>query len=178
MSKAKRTEEMATLNDQISKRTTLAGIDRELDWNEIVVMTRAAPAKVLGLRDKGHLGPGADADISIYDLLPGKVDPGKDYQLVKKALSRSLITIKSGQVVAKSGRILAVPEGRTYWVDASMSVPQADQERMMADLKDKFDRYYSVQMSNYMVQDAYIPHPMVIRPQPFDQLAEAKKEVA
>jgi hypothetical protein len=33
-------------------------------------------------------------------------------------------------------------------------------------------------MSNYMVQDAYIPHPMVIRPQPFGLLAEAKKEVA
>jgi formylmethanofuran dehydrogenase subunit A len=71
-----------------------------------------------------------------------------------------------------------VPEGRTYWVDASASVPEADQERMMVDLKEKFDRYYSVQMSNYMVQDAYIPHPMVIRPLPFDQLAETGKEVA
>lgn len=178
MSKAKRTEEMATLNDQISKRTNLAGIDRELDWGEIAVMTRAAPAKVLGLEDKGHLGPGADADVSIYDLKPGAIDAARDYQLVKKALSQSKYTIKSGQVVSKSGRIMAVPEGRTYWVDASASVPQADRERMMVDLKEKFDRYYSVQMSNYAVQDAYIPHPVVIRPQPFGLLAEAKKEVA
>jgi formylmethanofuran dehydrogenase subunit A len=149
-----------------------------MDWNEIVVMTRAAPAKVLGLEDKGHLGPGADADVSIYDLKPDAIDAAKDYQLVKKALSQSKYTIKSGRVVSKSGRITAVPEGRTYWVDASASIPKADQERMMADLKEKFDRYYSVQMSNYMVQDAYIPHPMVIRPQPFGLLTEAKKEVA
>ena len=80
--------------------------------------------------------------------------------------------------MSESGRITAVPEGRTYWVDASASVPEADQERMMVDLKEKFDRYYSVQMSNYMVQDAYIPHPMVIKPWPFEQSAETGKEVA
>jgi formylmethanofuran dehydrogenase subunit A len=47
----------------------------------------------------------------------------------------------------------------------------------MVDLKEKFDRYYSVQMSNYMVQDAYLPHPTVIRPRPFDMKA-VTKEVA
>jgi formylmethanofuran dehydrogenase subunit A len=97
--------------------------------------------------------------------------------LVKKALSQSKYTIKSGMVVAKSGQILATPPGRTYWVDASLSVPKTDKERMMVDLKEKFDRYYSVQMSNYSVQDAYIPHPMVIRPQPFD-IKAVTKEVA
>jgi formylmethanofuran dehydrogenase subunit A len=177
MSKAKRTEEIATLHEQTSKRTTLMGIDRELGWSEIAVMTRAAPAKVLGLEDKGHLGLGADADFSIYDLKPEQTDPAKDHQLVKKALSQSKYTIKSGMVVSKSGRVLTTPSGRTYWVDASLSVPKADKERMMVDLKEKFDRYYSVQMSNYMVQDAYLPHPMVIRPRLFDTKA-ATKEVA
>jgi len=162
MSKSKRAEEMATLHDQLAKRTTLAGIDRELDWSDIAVMTRAAPAKVLGLGEKGHLGPGADADLSIYNLKPEEVDPAKDHAMVKSALSQSLYTIKSGIVVAKSGQILAAPQGRTYWVDASASVPREDHDRMMIDLKEKFDRYYSIQLSNYMVQDAYVTNPAKI----------------
>lgn len=177
MSKAKRTAEIATLHDQLAKRTTLEGIDRELDWNDIAVMTRAAPAKVLGLGEKGHLGPGADADISIYNIKPDEVDPTKDYHLVKSALSLSLYTIKSGIIVAKSGQILAAPQGRTYWVDASASVPREDHERMMADMKEKFDRYYSIQLSNYMVQDAYVTNPVKVLTPAFESSAN-EKEVA
>jgi formylmethanofuran dehydrogenase subunit A len=161
MSKAKRAEEIATVHELVTKRTTLPGIEREMDWNDIAIMTRAAPARVLGLEDKGHLGPGADADISIYNLKPEEVDPSKDYKLVKNALSLAKYTIKSGQVVSIDGEITATPEGKTYWVDAA--VPKADMDRLMIDLKSKFERYYSIKMSNYMVQDAYVTRPVVIK---------------
>jgi formylmethanofuran dehydrogenase subunit A len=161
MSKPKRDEEMASMSDQVESRTTIASIDRELDWAEIAVMTRAAPARVLGLEDKGHLGPGADADISIYDISPEEVDPSRDHALVKSTLSRAKYTIKGGTLVSKDGEILASPMGKTYWVDAS--VPQEDMERLMSDLKEKFERYYSIKLSNYMVQDAYVKNPVVIK---------------
>lgn len=161
MSKAKRTEEIASVHELVTKRTTLPGIEREMDWSEIAIMTRAAPARVLGLEDKGHLGPGADADISIYNIKPEEVDPSKDYKLVKKALMAARYTIKSGQVVSIDGEITATPEGRTYWVDAA--VPKSDMDRLMIDLNAKFERYYSIKMSNYMVQDAYVTRPMVIK---------------
>ena len=45
---------------------TLADLDREYTLNEIAIITRAGPARILGLKHKGHLGPGADADITIY----------------------------------------------------------------------------------------------------------------
>ena len=35
----------------------------------ICIITRAGPAKCLGLKDKGHLGVGADADVTVYDML-------------------------------------------------------------------------------------------------------------
>jgi formylmethanofuran dehydrogenase subunit A len=161
MSKVKRAEELSTMSDQIPNRTTIATIDRELDWTEIAIMTRAAPARVLGLEDKGHLGPGADGDVSIYDLKPEEVDTSLDHALVKKALAKAKYTVKGGVLVSKGGEILAAPKGRTFWVDAS--VPQADMERLMLDLKDKFDRYYSIKFSNYMVQDAYVTNPAVIK---------------
>jgi formylmethanofuran dehydrogenase subunit A len=161
MSNIKRTAEMATLHEQASQRTAIASIDRELDWTDIAIMTRAAPARILGLQDKGHLGPGADADITIYNLLADEVDTSKDHALVKKAMASAKYTIKGGVVVSKEGRILAAPPGRTFWVDAA--VAQADYDRLMPDLEEKFARYYSVQLSNYAVQDAYLPHPKVIR---------------
>jgi formylmethanofuran dehydrogenase subunit A len=176
MSKPKRDAEMATLHELTAKRTTLTTIERELDWSEIAVMTRAAPAKILGLGDKGHLGPGADADVSIYNLKPEEVDTSKDHQMVKKALALAKYTIKSGVLVSRDGEILAVPEGRTYWVDAS--VPQADMDRLMVDLQEKFEKYYSINLSNYMVQDAYVPNPMVIKTRALDLGIEEARGVA
>jgi formylmethanofuran dehydrogenase subunit A len=161
MSRAKREAEMATLHEQLPNRTTLPAIEREMDWTEIAIMTRAAPARILGLTDKGHLGVGADGDVSIYSIRPEDVDAARDHALVKKALSSALYTIKGGVVVAKEGRILAAPEGRTYWVDAT--VPDADHDRLMPEIEDKFAKYYSVQLSNYAVQDAYLPSSRVIR---------------
>jgi formylmethanofuran dehydrogenase subunit A len=161
MSRAKREAEMATLHEQLPNRTTLPAIEREMDWTEIAIMTRAAPARILGLTDKGHLGVGADGDVSIYSIRPEDVDAARDHALVKKALSSALCTIKGGVVVAKEGRILAAPEGRTYWVDAT--VPDADHDRLMPEIEDKFAKYYSVQLSNYAVQDAYLPSSRVIR---------------
>lgn len=161
MSKPKRDAEMATLHEQLQNRSGLGGIERELDWTDIAIMTRAAPARILGLQDKGHLGLGADADISIYNLRPEELDASQDHALVKKALATAMYTIKEGIVVSKDGKIKATPPGRTFWVDAT--VPQTDTDRLMPDLEEKFAKYYSVQLSNYAVQDAYLPHANVIR---------------
>jgi formylmethanofuran dehydrogenase subunit A len=176
MSKSKRAEEMATQSEMASKKSTLASVERELDWGEIAIMTRAAPARILGLKGKGHLGLGADADISIYNIRPKEVDASKDHQLVKKALMKALYTIKGGIVVAKDGEISAAPKGRTFWVDAA--VPQADMDRLMVDLREKFDKYYSIQLSNYPVQDAYVTNPAVTKTAPFELETKAIKEAA
>jgi len=173
MSRDKRAEELSGQHEMAAKRSTIGSVERELDWSEIAIMTRAAPARVLGLEDKGHLGLGADADVSIYDLRPEEVDCGKDHALVKKALGRSRYTIKGGVVVSKDGIILAAPIGRTFWVDAA--VPQADTDRLMPDLQEKFEKYYSVQLSNYAVQDAYVANPKVIKA---GLQSEPMKEVA
>jgi len=161
MSKPKRDEEIATLHSLVPKRSILATLDREMDWGEIAIMTRAAPAKILGLKDKGHLGIGADADVTIYDLNPEKIDPSKDYKKVKAAFSLAKYNVKGGEVVVKDGEIVSLPRGRTYWVDAT--VPEEHAQRVEADLVDKFTKYYSIQKSNYMVQDAYVTNPMVVK---------------
>lgn len=161
MSRAKRAEELASLHELASRRSSLPTIEREMGWNDIAIVTRAGPAKILGLDEKGHLGVGADGDVSIYDIDPGKVDPARDHEKVKAALSRAKYTIKAGEVVVRDGEIVAVPQGRTYWVDAS--VPEDQAAKVKADLVSKFTKYYSIQLSNYMVQDAYVTRPRVVR---------------
>ena len=162
MSAKKREEEIAKLSEKMQERTCLAGIDREFDWYDIAIKTRAAHAKILGLQEygKGHLGVGADGDVTIYNINTDAVDPSIEHAAVKKAFQTPAYTIKDGDTVAKDGQITATPAGRTFWVNAS--VPEEDTTRLMKDLEWKFRKYYSVNMANYMVQDAYVQHPIVV----------------
>mgnify|MGYP001587106171 FL=1 len=62
-----RKQEIARVNKRAIGKTVLPDLDREYTLNEIAIITRAGPARALGLKSKGHLGLGADADITIYD---------------------------------------------------------------------------------------------------------------
>src|SRR5207244_9595614 len=61
-----RREALQRVHPRVRERCILADLDREYSLYEIAIITRAGPARILGLKNKGHLGPGADADITIY----------------------------------------------------------------------------------------------------------------
>ena len=88
-----------------SKRTGLAGLEREYDFYEIATISRAAPARIHGFQDRGALTPGYNADIAVYDINPNDFDPSKDPEGVEKAFSNAYYTIKDGQIVVKDGDI-------------------------------------------------------------------------
>ena len=67
MSRDLRAEWIARLPPAAMAVTTLPSITREYSLDEIAMMTRAAPARLLGLTDRGHLGAGAVADVAVYD---------------------------------------------------------------------------------------------------------------
>ncbi len=163
MSNKKRQDEIANLHKAIYERTRIPEITRELDFNDIAIMTRAGGAKVLGLIEygKGHLGVNADADVAIYDINPYDIDPSLEHEKVKQAFSRAAYTIKAGEIVVKDGEVKASPMGKTFWVHAD--VPEEYINEVMKDIHNKFKNYYSIRLANYMVQDAYIRHPEVIK---------------
>ncbi|HQN92419.1 MAG TPA: amidohydrolase family protein, partial [Methanoculleus sp.] len=134
----------------------LFAIDRELDWYEIAVMTRAGQAQTLGIQDlgKGHLAPGADADVAIYPIRIDEVDPSAEFQKVIDGFSRTEYTIKRGRVVARRGECVVHGSNATIWVR-----PKVSENYDMGkdpDFVEKFDRYYTVRMSNYPVQESYL----------------------
>jgi len=82
MSQRLRESERKMIDPRTEHFVPLFAIERELDWYEIAVMTRAAQAKALGITriGKGYLAPGAEADVAIYPISPDQVDPSVDYQ--------------------------------------------------------------------------------------------------
>jgi len=154
MSRKARTDTMLGINRACMRRTALAGVYREYDLGEIATVTRAATARALGLEHKGHLGPGADGDVAIYDIDPTEWRPSM-YGEVERAFARAAYTIKGGEVVVRDGGVVATPPGRTFWVDAK--VPEEAEAELMEDLKADFKSYYTVGFNNYPVQDAYLP---------------------
>jgi formylmethanofuran dehydrogenase subunit A len=143
------------VNESVKKSCSLATIDREYDFYDIAVVTRAGQAKALGLREfKGHLGPGAHGDISVYDINPAEIDPSKDYKAIEKAFSSVAFTIKDGEIVVKDGKIFSSPQGRTFW--ANSIVDYELEKEMEKDLEQYFKKYYSVNFANYPVQKEYL----------------------
>ncbi len=164
MSKKARDAKMATLHKWVPERTKLKDISREMSLYELAQMTRAGPAKSLGMsRTKGHLGAGADADISIYDLNPKTTDITGQPDAIVKAFGAAAYTIKGGEIVVKDGEVVSVDAPKfTIWSDAD----GFNNKEVMNDIVEKFLKYYSVTLNNYPVQDVYAPHQQVIKAGP------------
>ncbi|MFQ5758058.1 MAG: formylmethanofuran dehydrogenase subunit A [Candidatus Bathyarchaeia archaeon] len=152
MSRVTRKMMMKRISKRARRNSLLPSIDREYGFNEIAIATRAGEAKALGLKQKGHLGLGADADIAIYNVNPNMVDPSKEYKTVRNAFSRAAYTIKDGEIVVRDGEIVSPVYGRTFWVDIKLSSPIKPTE----DLKRKFREYWTVEYENYPIPEDYL----------------------
>jgi len=154
MSRQARTDIMREMNKSVLRKTTLPNIYREYTFGEIATVTRAATAKALGLKDKGHLGVGADGDVSVYHLDPTKWRPSM-YKDLEKSLARAAYTVKGGEIVVKDGVVTATPLGSTFWVDSE--IPEKLEAEVLNEIEADFDKYYTVGFRNYPVEDAYLP---------------------
>jgi len=149
---------MATLNHcskKAQKKSLLPSIDRELSLYELAIVTRAGTAKALGLKNKGHLGVGADGDIAIYNINPETTDIAQDYKPVRKAFGHAAYTVKDGQIVVKDGEVVNPISGKTMWLDVETKEPCVIDEEM----KKKFKQYWTVEYDNYPVFDHYLKVP-------------------
>lgn len=146
---------MATLkkcHKKAQKKSLLPSIKRELSLYDLAIVTRAGQAKALGLKNKGHLGVGADADIAIYNINPQTTDIAKQYKPVRKAFGNAAYTIKDGQIVVKDGEVVQSVSGRTMWLDVQTKEPCTIDES----IRKKFREYWTVDYENYPVHDHYV----------------------
>jgi formylmethanofuran dehydrogenase subunit A len=85
-------------------------------------MTRAGPAKLLGLKDRGQLGVGAAADIAVY-----REDADRE-----RMFTTPEYVFKDGTLVSRAGRVLELPTGGTHFVqpDYDRSIETVLKKRM------------------------------------------------
>jgi formylmethanofuran dehydrogenase subunit A len=133
--------------------TTLPSLAREYTLNEIATMTRAAPAKLLGLHNRGHLGVGARADVALYR-------PGKDIAQMFRAAAR---VYKDGDLVVRDGVVTHYRFGRA--LHASPTVEASMQRRM----REYYDERYGLPSDLMRVSDGAVGGA-----QPFEPVACAR----
>jgi formylmethanofuran dehydrogenase subunit A len=140
MDRTYRLDMLKKCHPRIRERSTLGDLEREYTLNEIAIITRAGPARILGLKHKGHLGPGADADVTIYT-------PHENKETMFE-LPRTVI--KAGRVMIDQGEIRDPLIGKTLHV-----APDYDHE-VESDIQEWFEKYYSIRWRNYPVDGSYL----------------------
>jgi formylmethanofuran dehydrogenase subunit A len=140
MDRTWRNDVLNTVNSKVRERSTLANLDREYSLYEICIITRAGPAKILGLKNKGHLGAGADADVTIYTPHENK----------ETMFELPRFVIKAGQVIVEQGEVREPVNGKTLHVS-----PDYD-PGVEADIAKWFEAYYSIRFRNYPVGEEYL----------------------
>ena len=136
MDRTYRSDMLKTVHPDVRARSLLADLDRQYTLNEICIITRAGPARMLGLKNKGHLGPGADADVTIYTP-----DPNAETMF---ELPRYVI--KAGELIVDRGDLRGTPTGETLSV-----APDYDRE-IITDIAEWFEQFYTTSFRNYPVE--------------------------
>jgi formylmethanofuran dehydrogenase subunit A len=139
--------EVRKLPPEAQKRITLGEIDRQYTFSDVAILTSAGPARALGLKSKGHLGPGADGDVTIY---PEK--PNAEGVL----FSYPRYVLKRGQVVVEEGQVRAVSTGREFIVHPDVDPTIEDF------IRPQFNKVYTMAFDNYPTEITRLHSPELV----------------
>ena len=104
MDKPFRDAQLERLHPDVAATSPLRQMTRELSLYEVAIMTRAAPARLLGLADRGRLNVGAAADIAVY----------REQSDAEAMLGTPAWVLKDGVPVVRDGRVVATPTGAVH----------------------------------------------------------------
>ncbi|MCH2180494.1 MAG: formylmethanofuran dehydrogenase subunit A [Mariniblastus sp.] len=128
-----RKETLKRVHPRVMKTSSLLDLDREYTLSEIAIITRAGPARILGLNNKGHLGVGADADVVVYT-------PSPDFE---EMFSWPWMVVKAGKIVVQNGEFQDPVAGKTLSVSRDFDTGRVGQ------IEDWFSDHYSISVRHY-----------------------------
>jgi formylmethanofuran dehydrogenase subunit A len=140
MDKSFRNEAFAKLNLDAQAMSNLPSLTREYSLYEIAIMTRAGAAKLIGLNNCGHLGIGAQADITVYT-------EQADYE---KMFAKPDYVFKNGELVVKEGKVVKVVWGTTHVTKPNYNIG------VEKDLSRYFEKYHTIQLDSFKIADSEI----------------------
>lgn len=137
MDKDYRLECMAQLNQEAVAMSLLKDLHKEFTLYDIAIMTRTAAAQLLGLADRGHLMPGAVADIAVYTEQADKA----------AMFGHAALVFKNGHLVVKDGEIVGRRNGTAQIVQ-----PEFDKQ-IERRLQLYYDQFYNLKLDSFAVAD-------------------------
>jgi formylmethanofuran dehydrogenase subunit A len=137
MDKTFRNEAFAKLNLDAQAMSNLPSLTREYSLYEIAIMTRAGAAKLIGLNDRGHLGAGAAADITVYTERADK----------EAMFAKPDYVFKDGELVVKNGKVVKVVWGATHVTKPVFDIGVEN------NLRKYFDKYHTIQLDNFKISN-------------------------
>lgn len=135
-----RLECLKALNPEATEMTLLKDIKREYTLYDLAITTRAAPARLMGLPDRGHLAPGAVADIAVYT-------PDADYAAM---FARAAWLFKAGDAAVQQGEVIHEPPGRM------LSLADSGAREIEHELQAYFDQYFTLKLKQFKLQPAWL----------------------
>ena len=137
MDKSYRDNEFEKINKEAQKSSVLKNLKREYSLYDIAILTRAGPAKVLGLNNIGHLGLGAKANITVYN----------DKKDKEEMFEKPFMVIKDGEIIVKNGNIQKVFNGKFYTAETDYD------KGIEKEIKSYFEKYMGRRMENFKIQN-------------------------
>jgi len=137
MNRSFRNDAFSIIHAEAQKMSNLASMEREYSLYEIAIMTRAAPAKILGLSDHGHLGEGATANVTIY----------RKQDDIERMFAKPALVFKNGNLVVRDGEVIETVRGVTHVVK-----PEYDKS-IEKSLTKYFDDYQTISLPNFKISN-------------------------
>jgi formylmethanofuran dehydrogenase subunit A len=137
MDRTFRNEQLGRIQPDARALSTLGSLDREYTLYEIAILTRAAPARLLGIPEMGHLGPGATGDITVY----------RDHPDREAMFTTPSHVFKRGEEVVRDGKVIQV-----VWGDYHAVEPQYDRS-IEGQLRDYYAQYQSFRAEHVQITD-------------------------
>ncbi len=134
-----RNSEISKINNLAREISYLKSIKRTYSFYEICIMTRAAPAKILGLKDRGSLKKGSTADIAIYN-------PKKS---LDKMFGNAEYVFKNGIEIVRKGKVLRHLKTSTKCLNLNYD------NKIHKKIRNWFDSYYSLSLKEFEIDENY-----------------------
>lgn len=137
MDRSYRERILAELHPDAIASSQLAGIQREYTLEEVAILTRAAPARILGLKNLGQLGVGAQADITIYRT-------NANWETM---FSSPRYVLKRGEVIVRDGVIVKLMSGKTHTVRPQWELPGIERMRQFV------QNHHTLALEQFVISD-------------------------
>ena len=142
-SKKAQNEYMADMNQEFRNNNSLQKHDESLSFNDFIILSRASPAKSLGLGHiKGNLGIDSDADINILNLNLKETDISQQPEKFKSALKNIEFVLKAGKIIKNNDKIDLTSQGKIFWTEGKSA--KEDKTFIMKKKREFYQKYYSI----------------------------------